>query len=165
MSRLESKIVTRAELPKRLQDLRELRPRIVFTNGCFDLIHAGHVRYLEDARALGDALVLGLNADASVRRLKGPSRPIVHEEDRAVVLAALESISLVVLFEEDTPDQLIREVLPDVLVKGGDYVAEEIVGYDTVTQSGGRVEIIPFLPGRSTSNLVSRIQDSSENPL
>lgn len=165
MSRLESKIVTRAELPKRLQDLRERRRRIVFTNGCFDLIHAGHVRYLEDARALGDALVLGLNADASVRRLKGPSRPIVHEEDRAVVLAALESISLVVLFEEDTPDQLIREVLPDVLVKGGDYVAEEIVGYDTVTQSGGRVEIIPFLPGRSTSNLVSRIQDSSENPL
>ncbi len=155
---LESKIVSRAELPERLQRLREQGRRLVFTNGCFDLLHAGHVRYLHDARARGDALILGLNADASVQLLKGPTRPIVHQDDRALVLAALESVTLVVLFEEETPDLLIKEVLPEVLVKGGDYVAEEIVGYDTVTQNGGEVIIIPFVPGRSTSTIVSRIQ-------
>jgi D-beta-D-heptose 7-phosphate kinase/D-beta-D-heptose 1-phosphate adenosyltransferase len=116
---------------------------------------------LQAARELGDALVLGLNADVSVKRLKGNSRPLVPEDDRALVLSALESVSLVVVFGENTPDALIREVLPDVLVKGGDYKAKEIVGYDTVTQNGGRVEIIPFVEGRSTTNLVNLIRERS----
>ena len=157
----ENKIVSRIELPARLRLLREGGRRIVFTNGCFDLLHAGHVRYLQAARELGDALVLGLNSDSSVKRLKGASRPLVPEEDRAIMLSALESVSLVVIFGEDTPDALIREVMPDVLVKGGDYKAEEIVGYDTVTQNGGRVEIIPFVEGCSTTNLVNLIRERS----
>ena len=157
----ENKIVSRIELPARLRLLREGGRRIVFTNGCFDLLHAGHVRYLQAARELGDALVLGLNADVSVKRLKGNSRPLVPENDRALVLSALESVSLVVIFGEDTPDALIREVMPDVLVKGGDYKAEEIVGYDTVTQNGGRVGIIPFMEGCSTTNLVNLIRERS----
>ena len=118
-SETESKIVSRIGLPARLRLLREGGRRIVFTNGCFDLLHAGHVRYLQAARELGDALVLGLNSDSSVKRLKGASRPLVPEEDRAIMLSALESVSLVVIFGEDTPDALIREVMPDVLVKGG----------------------------------------------
>lgn len=157
----ENKIVSRIELPARLRLLREGGRRIVFTNGCFDLLHAGHVRYLQAARELGDALVLGLNSDSSVKRLKGASRPLVPEEDRALVLSALESVSLVAIFGEDTPDALIREVMPDVLVKGGDYKAEEIVGYDTVNQNGGRVEIIPFVEGCSTTNLVNLIRERS----
>ena len=157
----ENKIVSRIELPARLRLLREGGRRIVFTNGCFDLLHAGHVRYLQAARELGDALVLGLNSDSSVKRLKGASRPLVPEEDRAIMLSALESVSLVVIFGEDTPDALIREVMPDVLVKGGDYKAEEIVGYDTVNPNGGRVEIIPFVEGCSTTNLVNLIRERS----
>ena len=160
-SETENKIVSRIELPARLRLLREGGRRIVFTNGCFDLLHAGHVRYLQAARELGDALVLGLNSDSSVKRLKGASRPLVPEEDRAIMLSALESVSLVVIFGEDTPDALIREVMPDVLVKGGDYKAEEIVGYDTVTQNGGRVGIIPFVEGCSTTNLVNLIRERS----
>ena len=160
-SGIANKIVSRSNLPARLSLLRERGKRLVFTNGCFDLLHAGHVRYLQAAREHGDALVLGLNADVSVKRLKGNSRPLVPENDRALVLSALESVSLVVVFVENTPDALIREVLPDVLVKGGDYKAKEIVGYDTVTQNGGRVEIIPFVEGRSTTNLVNLIRERS----
>lgn len=157
----ENKIVSRSKLPQRIATLRNQGERLVFTNGCFDLLHAGHVRYLQAARALGNALVLGLNSDASVQRLKGPTRPLVPEGDRALVLSALEAVSLVVVFGEDTPDALIREVMPDVLVKGGDYKVEEIVGHDTVTQSGGRVEIIPFVEGRSTTKLVNLIRERS----
>lgn len=135
--------------------------RIVFTNGCFDLLHAGHVRALRDARALGDVLVVGLNADASVRRLgKGPGRPILPERDRAEVLAALASVDYVCLFEEDTPHELIRAVEPDVLVKGGDWAPDAIVGADLVTARGGRVANVRYHEGLSTTEILRRIRSS-----
>lgn len=137
------------------------RPRpgtLVFTNGCFDLLHRGHVEYLDRARRLGDALVVGLNRDASVRAIKGPGRPVVAEEDRARVLAALECVDAVVLFAEETPRSLIAELLPDVLVKGGDYRPEEIVGHAEVRAAGGRVEVLPLVAGRSTSLLLERVR-------
>jgi rfaE bifunctional protein nucleotidyltransferase chain/domain len=135
------------------------RPRtLCFTNGCFDLLHPGHVKYLEDARALGDFLVVGLNGDASVARLKGPSRPLQDESARAAVLLGLRSVDAVVRFEEDTPWELIRALGPDLLVKGGDYSPEGVVGKDLVEARGGRVAIIPFLPGHSTSAIVERIR-------
>jgi D-beta-D-heptose 7-phosphate kinase/D-beta-D-heptose 1-phosphate adenosyltransferase len=137
------------------------RPRqeaVVFTNGCFDLVHRGHVEYLYAARALGDTLVLGLNSDASVRRLKGPSRPVVREEDRLVVIAALGCVDAVTLFDDDTPRDLIARLLPDTLVKGGDYRPDEVVGRAEVEAAGGRVEIIPFLDGRSTTGLIHKLQ-------
>lgn len=132
--------------------------RLVFTNGCFDLLHPGHVTYLHEARSLGDALVVGVNTDASVRRLKGPGRPLVSQGDRAVVLAALASVDAVTLFDEDTPAELIAALLPDVLVKGGDYARDEVVGRSTVEDAGGELRIIPFLPGHSTTKLVARIR-------
>lgn len=132
---------------------------IVFTNGCFDLIHAGHVRYLRDAKALGDLLVIGLNSDASVRRLdKGTERPILAEGERAEVLAALDMVDYVSIFDEDTPVELIRTILPDVLVKGGDWAPESIAGADIVKSRGGRVESVAYHPGLSTSEIVRRIQ-------
>ena len=132
--------------------------RLVFTNGCFDIIHRGHVEYLHAARALGDALVVAVNTDASVERLKGPGRPVVPQGDRALVLAGLESVDAVTLFHEDTPRELLSELLPDVLVKGGDYSPEEIVGKAEVEAAGGRVEVIPFIEGRSTTQLIKRLQ-------
>lgn len=145
--------------------LREFgRPRdhrLVFTNGCFDLIHRGHVEYLHAARSLGDALVVAVNTDASVERLKGPGRPAVPQGDRALVLAALESVDAVTLFHEDTPRELLAALVPDVLVKGGDYSAEEIVGKEEVEAAGGHVEVIPFIEGRSTTQLINRIQGKS----
>ena len=135
------------------------RPRILcFTNGCFDLLHPGHVQYLADARALGDFLVVGLNSDASVARLKGPSRPLQDEAARAAILLGLRSVDAVVLFEEDTPLELIRALQPDVLVKGGDYTPETVVGRDFVEGRGGRLVLIPFLPGHSTSKIEARIK-------
>jgi D-beta-D-heptose 7-phosphate kinase/D-beta-D-heptose 1-phosphate adenosyltransferase len=131
--------------------------KVVFTNGCFDVLHLGHVHYLSEARRLGDLLVVGLNSDASVRRLKGEGRPVVTQEDRAGVLCALTSVDYVCVFEEDTPDALIRLVSPDVLVKGGDYRPGDIVGADFVTQKGGVVRVIPTLPGRSTKLLIDTI--------
>lgn len=131
---------------------------LCFTNGCFDLIHPGHVKYLEDVRALGDFLVLGLNSDASVARLKGPSRPLQDETARAMVLLGLRSVDAVVRFEEDTPLELIRALQPDVLAKGGDYTPETVVGRDVVEARGGRLVLVPFLPGHSTSTIVERIR-------
>jgi D-beta-D-heptose 7-phosphate kinase/D-beta-D-heptose 1-phosphate adenosyltransferase len=131
---------------------------IVFTNGCFDILHRGHVEYLAAARQLGDVLVVGLNSDASVRRLKGPDRPINPEGDRAAVLDALRAVDFVTIFEEDTPAALIEAVQPDVLVKGADYTEDRIVGADIVRQRGGRVVIVPLLGGRSTSGLIARIR-------
>jgi D-beta-D-heptose 7-phosphate kinase/D-beta-D-heptose 1-phosphate adenosyltransferase len=141
----------------RIADWRAAGCAIVFTNGVFDLLHRGHVEYLEEARALGGRLVVGLNADASVRRLKGPSRPLVPEDERAEVLAALECVDLVVLFDEDTPERVIREVAPDVLVKGGDWALEQIVGREFVEARGGRVERIRVREGWSTTRIVERI--------
>ena len=130
--------------------------RLVFTNGCFDVIHRGHVEVLARARDLGDRLLVGLNGDDSVRRLKGPGRPLQPELDRAACLAALESVDAVVLFDEDTPAELIAELLPDVLVKGGDYAPEEVVGRETVEANGGRLVIIELIEGLSTSELIER---------
>lgn len=132
--------------------------RVVFTNGCFDILHRGHVEYLHQARAMGDALVIGVNTDASVERLKGPGRPIVAQEDRALVVGGLEAVDAVTLFKEDTPRSLIASLLPDILVKGGDYVPESVVGREEVEAAGGIVRIIPFIQGRSTSELIRRIQ-------
>ena len=131
--------------------------RIVFTNGVFDLLHHGHVEYLEEARALGDRLVIGLNSDASVTRLKGPTRPLVPAEERAELLAALEAVDLVVVFDDDTPLRLIEEVAPDVLAKGGDWSVDRIVGREFVEARGGRVVAIRLREGTSTSTIVKRI--------
>ncbi len=139
-------------------ELRGHHQRIVFTNGVFDILHAGHVTYLAAARAEGDILVVGLNSDESVTRLKGPERPVNTCEDRAAVLSALRAVDHVVVFEEDTPQRLIEALLPDVLVKGGDYTRDTIVGADLVEAAGGRVVVIPLLEGRSTTNVITRVQ-------
>lgn len=142
----------------RLELWRAAGDSIVFTNGVYDLLHRGHVEYLEEARALGDRLVVGVNSDASVRRLKGPERPILSQEDRASLVAALACVDLVVLFEDDTPLRLIEAVAPDVLCKGGDYALDQIVGREFVESRGGRVERIALREGLSTSALVERIR-------
>ncbi len=139
------------------RELRARGERLVFTNGCFDLLHAGHVRYLNAARGLGDRLLVGLNDDASVRRLKGPGRPVVPEAERAEVLCALEAVDGVVLFSEETPLALIEALLPDILVKGADWPLEAIVGRREVEAAGGRVLTLPLLSGRSTTALLERI--------
>ena len=131
---------------------------VVFTNGVFDLLHPGHVDILSAARRLGDALVVGVNTDASVKRLKGPARPVRSEQERAYVLAALECVDAVVLFEEDTPLELIRTLMPDVLVKGGDYTVETVVGAGEVLANGGEVVIVPLTPGHSTTGTVERMR-------
>ncbi len=139
------------------------RPRdriVVFTNGCFELLHRGHVEYLAQARALGDVLVVGLNSDASVRRLKGAGRPLVAEADRAAVVAALRCVDAVTVFDEDTPLELISALLPDVLVKGGDYHLDDIVGREVVEEAGGEVRVLPFVVGYSTTKILDRLKDA-----
>jgi rfaE bifunctional protein nucleotidyltransferase chain/domain len=133
---------------------------VVFTNGVFDLLHPGHIDVLLGARREGAALVVGLNSDASVRRLKGPSRPVRAEHERAAVLAALEMVDLVVVFSEDTPADLVARLQPDVIVKGGDYSPETIVGADVVRARGGRVVVIPLVPGQSTTGIIAKVQDA-----
>lgn len=128
----------------------------MFTNGVFDILHAGHVMYLEAARAMGDVLVVGMNTDESVRRIKGPTRPVNDQQDRALVLAALRCVDHVVLFDQDTPINLITTIMPDVLVKGGDYTRDTIVGADEVEAGGGTVATIPLLDGRSTTNTIAK---------
>lgn len=135
--------------------------KVIFTNGCFDILHYGHVRYLEEAKALGDRLVIGINADASVRILKGQDRPINPLHARQYVLAALSGVDLVVAFEEETPYALIKSLSPDVLVKGGDYEADEIVGADLVAAQGGEVHVLEYHAGYSTSNIASKIHSSN----
>ena len=135
---------------------------IVFTNGCFDIIHRGHIELLSAAKEKGDRLVVGLNGDESVKRLKGNDRPIQPVEDRAMILDAIESVDMVVFFEEDTPAEIILHFLPDVLVKGGDYTTDTIVGADTVITNGGTVETIPLIPEKSTTALLDRIIKSTE---
>ncbi len=134
--------------------------RVVFTNGVFDLLHPGHVDLLSRARAMGSALLVGINSDASVRRLKGPDRPLRPAADRALVLAALESVDAVVVFDEDTPLDLIVHLAPDVLVKGGDYVADAIVGAAEVRARGGEVAIVPLTPGQSTTSIMEKLRDT-----
>ena len=131
--------------------------KIVFTNGCFDLLHVGHIKYLSQAKDLGDILIIGLNSDKSVKKLKGNNRPINSFEDRAKLLAALKSVDLVIMFEEQTPENLIKEIIPDVLVKGGDYNIEDIVGYQTVIDNGGQVKTLSFYEGYSSTNYIDKI--------
>ena len=131
--------------------------KVVFTNGCFDILHRGHVEYLTDAKACGDKLVTALNSDSSVRGLKGDFRPIQNQDDRAAILDALASVDLVVVFDEETPAEIVKTLIPDVLVKGGDYTPETIVGADTVTANGGEVKIIPFRSGQGTSIIIEKI--------
>lgn len=154
-----SKILSWEQAREVVRQLQTQERKVVFTNGCFDLLHVGHVRYLQAARALGDFLVVGLNADASVRRLgKGVDRPLVPEKERAEILAALACVDAVVLFSQDTPLELILHLRPDVLVKGGDYTLETVVGAREVQAWGGEVRIIPLVPGYSTTSLVARIR-------
>ena len=151
-------------IPTRIAQAREVGERVVFTNGCFDLLHPGHVSYLRSARALGDALVVGLNSDASVKRLKGPERPVVPEGDRAAVLVALESVDAVVVFEEDTPVRLLSELKPAVYVKGGDYRVEDLPEAKVAAKVGAEVRILPFEPGYSTTALIERIKNVPSAP-
>ncbi|MCG8391387.1 MAG: D-glycero-beta-D-manno-heptose 1-phosphate adenylyltransferase [Cytophagales bacterium] len=152
------KILLRDQVREKVKAWHSDREKVVFTNGCFDIVHVGHVDYLEKARHLGDRLIVGLNTDDSVRTLKGKDRPINDEISRARVLAALTFVDAVVLFSEDTPYELIKELTPDILVKGSDYLAENIVGADIVISNGGKVETIELVSGFSTSNIISKIK-------
>jgi len=154
---MKQKLKARKELVKIIKNLRAKGKRIVFTNGCFDLLHIGHVRYLEEAKNRGDILVVGVNSDASVRKLKGPKRPILPEEERAEILSGLGCVDYVTLFQEIDPMKLITSLQPDILVKGGDWAKEQIVGGEVVERSGGEVVIIPFVKKASTSNLIQTI--------
>ena len=154
---MREKIKKRNDLQRIIQDLKANGKRIIFTNGCFDLLHIGHVRYLEEAKSLGDILVVGVNSDASVRGLKGPNRPILPEEERAEILSGLGCVDYVTIFDEPTPFNLISLLLPHVLVKGGDWTKQETVGWETVERSGGEVVILSFVEGASTSHLIETI--------
>ena len=151
------KICDKARLIQLVKQWKENHQKIVFTNGCFDLLHAGHVTYLEAAKKTGDKLILGLNTDRSVSALKGPSRPVIHEQDRARVLAALAAVDAVILFNEDTPLQLIDAIRPDIIVKGDDYTEDQVVGGTEVKSWGGSVKLIPLVHGRSTSNIIKKL--------
>ena len=157
----ESKILGRDRVGEVSRDAKAAGKTVVFTNGCFDILHIGHVRYLQDARALGDVLVVGLNSDDSVKRLKGPERPVVNELDRAEILAALECVDYLCIFPEDTPIDLLESVRPSIHVKGGDYRVEDLAEAPVVLKHGGRVEIVSFTSteteGRSTSSIIGRI--------
>lgn len=151
-------IIERNELKKECSKLKAEGKKIVFTNGCFDIIHSGHIYYLSEAKKLGDILIIGLNNDDSVRRLKGSERPINTETDRALVLDSLKFVDYVTIFDEDTPYDLINLLKPDFLVKGGDYKADEVVGADVVRENGGKVVIIPFIQGKSTTNIIQKLK-------
>ena len=150
-------VQNQAELAELLNQRRQKGARIVFTNGCFDLLHVGHVRYLQEARAQGDALIVALNSDASVQRLKGPERPVQNELDRAEIMAALSCVDYVTIFTEDTPLNIIQSLSPDVLVKGGDWPVDKIVGHEHVLSRGGTVKSLSFQPGRSTTGIIQKI--------
>jgi rfaE bifunctional protein nucleotidyltransferase chain/domain len=152
-----SKIIPRNELKAEVDRLKREGKKVVFTNGCFDILHAGHTRYLREARKLGDALILALNSDSSVRSIKGPMRPIVPEAERAEVVAALDSVDYVTVFDELTPLELIEFLRPDIIVKGGDWAEKDIVGAETVRKWGGRVAIMPEIEGASTTNIIDKV--------
>jgi len=152
-----SKITPRNELKAKIDRLKREGKKVVFTNGCFDILHAGHTRYLREARKLGDTLILALNSDSSVRSIKGPMRPIVPEAERAEVVAALDSVDYVTVFDELTPLELIEFLRPDVIVKGGDWAEKDIVGAETVRKWGGRVAIMPEIEGASTTNIIDKV--------
>lgn len=155
---MDSKIKSSANLSKILAKLQSKGKRIVFTNGCFDIIHLGHIKYLSKAKKLGDVLVVGLNSDSSVRAIKGKSRPINNERDRAGVLASLNFIDYVTVFNESMPERLIKKLRPDVLVKGADWKAKDIVGNEFVKSYGGKVARVPFVKGYSTTSIINRVK-------
>ncbi|MCQ2285979.1 MAG: D-glycero-beta-D-manno-heptose 1-phosphate adenylyltransferase [Bacteroidales bacterium] len=155
LEKISSKLIS-AEDWKSIRETYAYK-KVVFTNGCFDILHRGHATYLAQARELGDCLIVGLNSDASVKRLKGNSRPVNNEKDRALLLSSLLVVDYVIVFEEDTPCNLISAVLPDVLVKGGDYTLDTIVGADVVLHNGGSVQTIPFVEGYSTTNTIAKL--------
>jgi D-beta-D-heptose 7-phosphate kinase/D-beta-D-heptose 1-phosphate adenosyltransferase len=159
---MKEKIKTREELTEIIHGLKRKGKRIVFTNGCFDILHVGHVRYLEQAKSLGDVLVVGINSDRSVRDLKGPRRPILPVEERGEILSGLGCTDYVTVFDEPTPFELISLLQPDVLVKGGDWTPEQVVGREVVEGSGGRVVILPFVEGSSTTNIIDVILEKYE---
>ena len=152
-----NKLITRCEAFEKVRVWQASGKKVVFSNGCFDILHAGHVEYMTAARKLGDVLLIGLNSDASVSRLKGPNRPVCCETDRAAVLSALQVVDAVTLFDEDTPEELIGILLPDILVKGSDWAIEHIAGARAVLEHGGAVLTIPLLEGRSTSGIIEKI--------
>lgn len=154
---MKEKIKRREELYRIIEDLKAKGKRVVFTNGCFDLLHVGHINYLEKARSLGDILVVGLNSDLSVQAIKGPLRPILPERERAEILSGLWCVDYVTLFDEPTPLELISSLQPHILVKGGDWTKENIVGKEVVEGSGGEVVILPFVQGSSTTNIIETI--------
>lgn len=152
------KVIPRSALPQLVQRLRAAGQKIVFTNGCFDILHVGHVRYLAAARALGDVLIVGLNSDASVTRLKGPTRPLNTQDDRAEVLAALAAVDYVIIFDDPTAANLVAEIKPDVYVKGGDYRIEDLPEARIAASYGGRTVLVPLVPGKSTTGVVEKIK-------
>jgi rfaE bifunctional protein nucleotidyltransferase chain/domain len=160
---LNSTILTLEDVILRFGREKRNGRRIVFTNGCFDLLHPGHIRSLELARELGDALVIGLNSDASVRQLKGEGRPVVAERERAEILAALECVDAVVIFDDLTPREVLARLLPDILVKGGDWPGDQIVGREEVEAAGGRVVSVPVVPGYSTTAILSKIREGARS--
>ncbi|MCF7793271.1 MAG: D-glycero-beta-D-manno-heptose 1-phosphate adenylyltransferase [Candidatus Cloacimonetes bacterium] len=155
------KTKTWKEVTELVQELKKKGKEIVFTNGCFDIIHAGHIQYLMDAKELGDVLIIGLNSDASVKRLKGESRPINNENDRSFVLSALSMVDYVVIFDQDTPYELINIIMPDFLVKGGDWKIKDIVGSEIVQASGGVVRSLPFNKGYSTTDIIEKMKNET----
>jgi len=157
LSQIESKIVSLPDAAELVSNWKADGQKVVFTNGCFDVLHYGHVCYLAEAKELGDKLIVGLNSDASVRRLKGKTRPINGQKERATLLAALSFIDAIVIFEEDTPENLIKNISPDFLVKGGDYTFETIVGADFVSSYGGKVITIPLVKNFSSSSIIKRL--------
>ena len=155
---IKSKIYTLSKLVEQSKVWRNNGDKIVFTNGCFDLVHRGHVEVLANTADLGDKLIVGLNTDSSIQDLKGKNRPIIDENSRAILLASLQFIDAIVLFSEDTPQKLIGTIVPDILAKGGDYKVEEIVGHEVVLQNQGEVILVPFIDGFSTTNIVDKIK-------
>jgi rfaE bifunctional protein nucleotidyltransferase chain/domain len=157
---VSGKLKSLEEIKAIIVEARNNRKRVVFTNGCFDLLHRGHVHILREARACGDVLVVGINSDKSVKQIKGPARPVLPESDRCELLGAMEMVDFVILFNEPDPYDLIAAIQPDVLVKGGDWNSEKIIGADLVEEGGGRVVVVPYIKGFSTTEIIERIRNS-----
>ena len=161
---IEKKVKSTAKIEKLAKQLHKWERRIVFTNGCFDILHPGHVKYLLKAKSFGDILIIGLNSDTSVKRLKGERRPIHNQKDRALVLSSLECVDYITLFEEDTPYDLINRIKPDILVKGGDWDVKDIVGADIVLSAGGEVLSLPYYEGHSTTGILEELSKPARKP-
>ena len=160
LNKINSKIFSLDDLKNQVNAWKQAGEEVVFTNGCFDIIHRGHIEVLAQTADLGDRLIIGLNSDTSIQKLKGKNRPIIEEQSRAILLASLEFVDAVVIFSEDTPLKLISALLPDILAKGGDYEIETIVGHEIVQQNGGKVKLVPFVDGFSSTTIIEKIKNS-----